>query len=152
MIRRMTAADIPAVAALERQYFSVPWSEQSLNESLERPEYLFLIAEQEGEPVGYAGLLRVLDEGDITNIVVDERFRGRGIGYALTEALLAEGARQGICEFTLEVRVSNDRAIRLYEKLGFVREGIRRNFYEKPTEDAWIMWKRSPISSAAQNR
>lgn len=152
MIRRMEPADIPAAAALERKYFSVPWSERSLKESLEKPEYVFLVAEAEGEPVGYAGLLRVLDEGDITNIVVDERFRGRGTGYALTEALLREGTRLGIRDFTLEVRVSNARAIRLYERLGFAREGIRRNFYEKPAEDAWIMWKRSPISSAPQNQ
>lgn len=144
MIRRMCEADLPQAAALERKYFSVPWSEENLRQSLENPLYLFLTAEEEGEVAGYVGLFRVLDEGDVTNIVVHEKYRGRGLGSALTEALIAEGKNCGIQAFTLEVRVSNEAAIHIYERLGFVREGIRKRFYEKPTEDALIMWKREP--------
>lgn len=144
MIRRMCEADLPGTAELEKRYFSVPWSEENLRQSLLNPEYLFLVAEKDGKVVGYAGLFRVLDEGDITNIVVDERYRGRGLGKALTETLLIEGRKCGIHAFTLEVRVSNGAAIHIYEELGFVREGIRKHFYEKPVEDALIMWKREP--------
>lgn len=144
MIRPMQASDLPAVAKLENKYFSVPWSGHVLKQSLEKPEYLFFVASEKGEAVGYGGMLKVLEEGDILNIVVDERFRGRGIGRKLTQALLEEGKRQGMQAFTLEVRVSNTPAIRLYESLGFVSEGIRKRFYERPVEDALIMWKREP--------
>ena len=142
MIRRMTEADLPRAAELERKYFSVPWSEHALRESLARPEYIFLTAEEDGYAVGYAGMLTVLDEGDITNIVVDERWRGRGIGRELTQGLLDAGAAMGLGAFTLEVRAGNAPAIRLYESLGFCAEGVRRGFYERPKEDALIMWKR----------
>ena len=144
MIRRMTEADLFAVARLEQENFSVPWTEAGLRESLNLPGYLFLVAEEEGEVVGYAGLYQVLDEGDVTNIVVDQRFRGQGIGTRLTQTLLEEGKKEGIRAFALEVRFSNISAIRIYESLGFVQEGIRRRFYEKPLEDARIMWKREP--------
>ena len=142
MIRRMTEADLPRAAELERKYFSVPWSEHALRESLARPEYIFLTAEEDGYAVGYAGMLTVLDEGDITNLVVDERWRGRGIGRELTQGLLDAGAAMGLGAFTLEVRAGNAPAIRLYESLGFCTEGVRRGFYERPKEDALIMWKR----------
>ena len=144
MIRRMKSQDLLEVAELERRYFSVPWSLNSLKQSLDRPEYLFFVAEKEGKAVGYGGLLRVMDEGDITNIVVDEPYRGQGLGKRLIEALLIEGRKLGLREFTLEARVSNEAAIRVYERAGFVCEGIRKCFYENPTEDALIMWKREP--------
>lgn len=144
MIRPMQEQDIQAVARLEQSYFSVPWSENGLRESLGQENYLFLVLEQDGEVAGYAGLLQVLDEGDITNIVVEEAYRGRGLGRALTEALLDEGQKRGLRAFTLEVRVSNTAAIHLYEHLGFRAEGLRKRFYEKPVEDALIMWKREP--------
>ena len=144
MIRRLRAEDLEQAAELERKYFSVPWSLESLRQSLEKSYYFFLAAEEDGRLAGYAGLLKVADEGDITNIVVDEAYRGRGIGAELTGKLLEEGRKLGIHAFTLEVRVSNERAIHMYEKLGFVSEGIRKKFYEKPTEDALIMWKREP--------
>lgn len=144
MIRRMTETDIPAAAELERKYFSVPWSEKSLRESLGQPSYLFLVAEEQGKIVGYAGMLKIQDEGDITNIVVEDACRGKGLGKALTEGLLEAGSECGIRAFTLEVRVSNAPAIHIYEQLGFVSAGIRKHFYEKPAEDALIMWKREP--------
>lgn len=140
MIRYMTEKDIPSAADLERRFFSVPWTEAGLQESFERPEYLFLVVEEDGKVVGYAGLSQVLDEGDVTNIVIDEAYRGRGLGAALTSALLEEGRTRGITSFTLEVRVSNQTAIHIYEKIGFRSAGVRKGFYEKPTEDALIMW------------
>lgn len=142
MIRPMTEADLSRAAELEKRYFSVPWSEQSLREGLAKPEYLFLVLEEAGRIVGYGGMLLILDEGDITNIVVDEAWRGRGLGRELTEGLLEAGRKRGAYAFTLEVRVGNERAIRLYEGLGFCPEGVRKGFYDKPKEDALIMWKR----------
>lgn len=142
MIRRMQEADLAATARLEQLYFSVPWSWKQLKESMEASEYLFLVAEEEGNVVGYAGLLKILDEGNITNIVIEEEYRGRGLGKELTEALLKEGRLCGLHAFTLEVRAGNTAAIHVYESLGFVQEGVRKHFYERPVEDAWIMWKR----------
>ena len=145
MIRYMTEADLPAAADLERRFFSVPWTEAGLRESFERPEYLFLVVEEDEKVIGYAGLSQVLDEGDVTNIVIDEEYRGKGLGSLLTASLLEEGRKRGIQAFTLEVRVSNQTAIHIYEKLGFVSAGVRKGLYEKPAEDALIMWIQSPI-------
>lgn len=78
----------------------------------------------------------------MTNIAVFPEYRGRGIGAALTKALLVEGRKRGMNAFTLEVRVGNQAAIHIYEKLGFRSEGVRKGFYEKPKEDALIMWRR----------
>ena len=142
MIRRMRESDLEGAARLEKRYFSVPWTREQFGESLQSGQYLFLVAEENGQVAGYAGLLRVMDEGDVTNVVVDEAYRGKGLGTRLMAALLEEGRGCGMKEFTLEVRVSNQRAIRLYESLGFVQEGIRKRFYERPVEDALIMWKR----------
>ena len=142
MSRRMRESDLEGAARLEKRYFSVPWTREQLGESLQSGQYLFLVAEENGQVAGYAGLLRVMDEGDVTNVVVDEAYRGKGLGTRLMAALLEEGRGCGMKEFTLEVRVSNQRAIRLYESLGFVQEGTRKRFYERPVEDALIMWKR----------
>ena len=78
----------------------------------------------------------------MTNIAVFPEYRGRGIGAALTKALLVEGRKRGMNAFTLEVRVGNQAAIHIYEKLGFRSEGGPEGFYEKPKEDALIMWQR----------
>ena len=147
MIRRMQQADLAGAAELERRYFSMPWSQKQLQESLENPDYLFLVLEREGKVAGYAGLIQAAEEGDITNVVLAEECRGAGLGKALVAALLEEGEKRGIREFTLEVRVSNTLAVHVYEVLGFVKEGIRKRFYEKPSEDAWIMWRRDGSGS-----
>lgn len=144
MIRRMREEDLPWVAKLEKQCFSLPWSEENLRRSLADTNYLFVVAEENGRIAGYAGLLRALDEGDVTNVAVDGAYRGQGIGSGLVRQLMEEGRKCGIRSFTLEVRVSNEAAVHVYKKLGFVSEGIRKRFYEKPVEDALIMWKREP--------
>ena len=142
LISLMKEEEIAQVAELERQCFSEPWTEQGLRESFARPEYLFLTAKENDQVVGYAGLYQVFDEGDITNIAVLPEARGKGLGTALTKELLHVGAQRKIQAFTLEVRVGNVSAIHIYEKLGFVSEGIRKGFYDKPKEDALIMWNR----------
>ena len=84
----------------------------------------------------------ICNEGNIDNVVVAESFRGQGIAQKLMQELIALGEKEGVEAFTLEVRVSNKAAIRVYEKAGFVSEGIRPGFYDKPREDAMIMWRR----------
>jgi ribosomal-protein-alanine N-acetyltransferase len=87
-------------------------------------------------------VLLIAGEGNITNVAVDMALRNRGIGTRMLRYLIGEGEQKGLSAFTLEVRAGNAAAIHVYEKLGFRSEGIRPNFYEKPVEDAVIMWKR----------
>ncbi|HIQ97747.1 MAG TPA: ribosomal protein S18-alanine N-acetyltransferase [Candidatus Limivivens merdigallinarum] len=141
-VRQMEEADLGSVARIEASIFSKPWSEEGFRDSLKLPNTVYLVAEQDGSIAGYIGMLCVLDEGEITNVAVAEGFRRQGIGERLLSSLLQAGRKEGVDSFTLEVRESNSSARRLYRKLGFQEEGIRKNFYEKPTEDAILMWKR----------
>ncbi len=136
IIRRMTQSDAPAVAALERECFSQPWPEHELLASLARPEYVFLVAEEE-KVVGYAGMIVSFDAA-VTNVAVAKDFRRKGAGRALVEGLIREAAAKNVPEIFLEVRASNTAAISLYESLGFTSRGVRKNFYEFPTEDGII--------------
>lgn len=141
-IREMLKQDLEQVAALEEKIFSVPWSKSGFEQSLKQENTFYLVGIVAGEVVAYGGILQILDEGDVTNIAVTKQCRGRGFGRKMMEALIERGKYRNIVAFTLEVRASNQAAISLYEKLGFRNEGIRKNFYEKPVEDAIIMWKR----------
>lgn len=139
-IKRMTPQDAAEVAELEKKIFSLPWSEEGFLSSLKQPDTLYLVVREDEKLVGYCGLLQSFDEADITNVAVSEVCRGKGIGYQMLTELMRRGRERGIARFTLEVRVSNASAIHLYEKLGFASVGIRKNFYERPREDAMIMW------------
>ena len=141
-IRFMETEDLEKVAAIEGSLFSKPWSVKGFQDSLNSQDTIYLTALVDGEVAGYCGLLRSFEEADITNVAVAETFQGKGIAFAMLKELLALGAEKGILNFTLEVRVSNAPAIHVYEKLGFVNEGIRKNFYDMPKEDAMIMWRR----------
>ena len=140
IIRRMRGKDLDAVTAIEQATFAVPWSRESFRQELERNVAArYLVAEAEGQVVGYAGAWVILDESHITNIAVAEAWRGRGIGRKLTEALLQYLSNLGACYATLEVRVSNERAQNLYKSLGFVSVGKRKRYYEDNQEDAFLM-------------
>ena len=140
LIREMKPEDIPAAAAIEQQIFSQPWSEQGFLSSLNLADTLYLVVYEGERLIGYCGLLQSFDEADITNVAVVSDVRNCGIGYAMLSELMKQGKERGIARYTLEVRVSNSPAIRLYEKLGFESVGIRKNFYDRPKEDAMIMW------------
>ena len=122
----MTAAFLDAVAALEKECFSHPWSKQSLAESLENENSVFLAAYEDGKVVGYAGMEVIVDEGYIFNVAVSEDYRRRGVGYALVRELVTCGMKNSLCFITLEVRESNSAAIALYSKFGFIRVGERK--------------------------
>ena len=140
-IRAMQAEDLEAVVRTESQIFSRPWSRKGFEDALRQKETIYLVAYEKEILAGYCGLLQSFDEADITNVAVVEKFRGKGVATELLEQLFLRGYERGIENFTLKVRVGNAPAIHLYEKLGFERSGIRPNFYEKPKEDALIMWK-----------
>lgn len=140
--RPMKKEDVLQVAEMEKQYFSEPWSEQAFLDALDKEEYFYMVAVKEHAVIGYCGLYQVLEEGNITQIAVHEDMRGRGIGEKLLQVFMQNGDARGMDAYTLEVRVSNSSAIRLYEKCGFVTECVRKDFYSLPKEDAYIMWKR----------
>lgn len=142
-IRELRYEDVDAVCSLEEEAFSMPWHKQSFIEMIENKDALYLVAIEDNQVVGCCGLRSIVGEGDISNIVVKKECQGRGIAQLILKELMETGNKRFQIEsFTLEVRLSNQNAIHIYEKLGFNSEGIRKNFYEKPTEDAMIMWKR----------
>lgn len=138
-IKRMTRKEIPMVAGLERQIFSMPWSEQGFCDTLKMDNAIFLTAMEDGRLLGYCGIYLAADEGEITNVAVAPEYRRQGIAEKLVKRLMEETRSLGIRTYILEVRVSNQSAISLYRKLGFADCGIRKGFYENPTEDALVM-------------
>lgn len=145
-IKKMQESDVAEAAALEREIFSLPWSESGFRSSLASSDTLYLTVRLEGRLIGYCGFLQSFDEADITNVAVAEEYRSRGVGFHMLRTLMRLGEERGVARYTLEVRKGNCSAIRLYEKLGFVSVGIRKNFYDRPKEDAVIMWTGEPRS------
>lgn len=141
IIRPMELADIDAVLVVENQSFSVPWSREAFEAEVcdnDLAYYLVLIIDN--KIVGYGGLWIVLDEAHITNIAIRADFRGRGLGKILLDEMIGLSKGKGASSMTLEVRVSNDPAKRLYESCGFRTAGVRRQYYSDNNEDALIMW------------
>lgn len=145
IIRRLRAQDIEPLSIIEAKAFSMPWSAADFARLIEDRNSTYLVAEIDGRVVGCCGVTNVSGDGEIDNVVVDEAYRNRGIATAMLEETLRQGRAMGVEAFTLEVRVSNAPAIHIYEKAGFVSEGIRPRFYEKPVEDAMILWKRDAM-------
>ena len=139
IIRRMSAADIPFAAEIERLCFVHPWSEQSINEEMCKENSVFLMAFEDETPIGYVGLSTILDEGYMGNLGVVEEYRRKGIGRALMNELINECKAMDSAFVTLEVRASNTPAVKLYESLGFTEAGRRKNYYKEPLEDAILM-------------
>ena len=141
MIRPMTAADVPSVAALEKLCFSDPWSVSSIASELDNPLSLWLVAEQNGAVLGYVGSQMVPPEADMMNIAVAPEARRQCIAEALIGELICRLSVNGVTSLSLEVRASNAAARSLYEKLGFRQAGLRPNYYFHPQEDACILRK-----------
>ena len=143
MIQVVTMAEehISALAQLERECFSDPWSEKALTEELRNPNAVFRVALIDGEVAGYVGMLHVLDEGDICNVAVFDGFRRKGVASALIQHLVDYGVENQLSFITLEVRESNIGAQKFYETMGFETIGVRKNFYDNPKEHAILMNK-----------
>ena len=132
---------VAQVAALEKQCFSDPWSESSVASELSNPLSAWLVAMDGDVLAGYVGSQSVMGESDMMNIAVDAHYRRQGIAQALVKELVAQLKEKGNHSLTLEVRISNQPAIALYEKLGFEQVGKRPNYYRNPKEDALILRK-----------
>ena len=141
MIETMNASHVAQIAELEKICFSDPWSERSIASELDNKLAFWLIAAEGDRVAGYIGSQTVLDETDMMNVAVHPDFRRQGIAEALVNALVEHLKNMGSHCLTLEVRASNAPAFALYEKLGFVEIGRRRNYYRNPREDALILRK-----------
>lgn len=140
--RPLREEDLDRICEMEERSFSMPWKREDFKDLLEHDESVYMVIILDGYIIGAAGYTFNSFEGYINNVVIDEDFRGKGYSKILMESLLNHGREEGINEYTLEVRVSNTPAVKLYESLGFVSEGVRKNFYERPVEDAFVMWLR----------
>ena len=138
-VKNASADLLGQIEAIEQACFSVPWTRAQLAGQLDHERHVFLAA-TEGETVlGYVGMMYVLDEGYIANVAVSPDARRRGVGRALIAALLDRAAELELAFVTLEVRPSNAAAIALYAGFGFEVVGRRKNYYDKPSEDALLM-------------
>ncbi|MCR5283191.1 MAG: ribosomal protein S18-alanine N-acetyltransferase [Lachnospiraceae bacterium] len=138
----MERSDCEAAAVIEQQLFSRPWSKKALEESLEREESCYVTAKAGSVLLGYCGLYLTFGEGYINQVAVKSSCQGQGIGKQMLTFLLTKARERGMNACSLEVRVSNERARALYASLKFEESGIRPRFYEDPTEDAMILWRR----------
>ena len=140
---KMEEVHLDALAELESICFSHPWSRQGLAEELTNPLACFVVAQMECgntvQTISYAGMHCVVGECYITNVAVFPRFRRQGVAAALVQYLIDFAKNQNSAFISLEVRKSNAYAISLYEKLGLITVGTRKNFYSSPTEDGLIM-------------
>lgn len=131
----MTTEDAKELAALDKLCFAVPWSEKSFLEEAENTLATYFVAKEDGKIVGYGGIWNVSGEGQITNIAVHPDMRKKGIASEILKHLIKSSCEK----IFLEVRESNSAAICLYEKHGFKKCGIRKNFYHSPQENGIIM-------------
>lgn len=143
LIRKAVTTDLPEIEQLENQCFETPWSIESLDKDINGNKLsLYIVAELAGHIVGYIGVWNIIDECHINNVAVSPVYRRQHIGTVLVETLVQSVSAAGINKFTLEVRAGNEPAKKLYQKTGFVENGLRKGYYEDNGEDAIIMWRK----------
>jgi ribosomal-protein-alanine N-acetyltransferase len=149
-LRRLALEDLPAIERIERRSYPTPWSRSMFAGELAKPSSYCVGAfdPERRRLIGYMIVSRYVDAWHVMNVAVDEAHRGHGIAKRLLADLFDATAGDGTRGYTLEVRVSNDRAIKLYEGLGFRTTGVRRGYYTDNREDAYVMWK-DPIRQTA---
>jgi [ribosomal protein S18]-alanine N-acetyltransferase len=148
-LRRLKLRDLGAVERIERRSYASPWSRSMFASELAKPSSMCLGAFEDKRLIGYLIISRYVDAWHVMNVAVEPEYRRQGVATILLERLFeltAESAERG---YTLEVRVSNKGAIRLYERLGFRARGVRPGYYTDNREDAIVMWK-DPVAAAAE--
>jgi ribosomal-protein-alanine N-acetyltransferase len=142
-LRKLELRDLNAIEVIERVSYPTPWSRSMFAGELAKPSSLSLGAfdGETGALVGYLVISRYVDAWHVMNVAVAPEHRRQGIATALLDRLFEVTASDERRGYTLEVRVSNEGAIKLYEEMGFVARGVRRGYYTDNREDALIMWK-----------
>jgi len=143
IFRDMKPEDIAQVVAIEQVSFAIPWTFETFEREMTINEYArYTVIEKDGAIIGYCGMWLILDESHITNIAILPEYRGRNLGEALLNEVIEKAKKLGAHSMTLEVRVSNETAQKLYRKFGFLNGGIRKRYYTDNYEDALVMWVR----------
>ncbi|AYC30344.1 ribosomal protein S18-alanine N-acetyltransferase [Paenisporosarcina cavernae] len=142
LYRKMTYEDITSVLAIEREAFTLPWTEEAFQHEMTNNFHAYYVVAETAEHqiVGFCGMWLVMDECHITNVAVLQAFKGRKIGEGLMREAIRVSKEHGAVLMTLEVRVTNTPAQNLYRKLGFKDGGIRKNYYTDNQEDGLVMW------------
>jgi len=139
-IAEMKAEHMCDILEVERASFSRPWTEAMFLEELSGRDSVYRVAIKDGHAVGYMGMWILADEGHITNVAIAKEYRRQGVASRLIDSFITLAKEKALVLMTLEVRASNEGAIRLYEKKGFVPVGRRKRYYDN-TEDAILMTK-----------
>ena len=140
IFRGIEKRDAQELSEIEQETFAMPWSRESFWQEAENTNAEYVIAQAGGRILGYAGAWISYEEAQVTNVAVRQEYRGRGIGSAIFEEIIRRVKERGARAITLEVRVSNEAAIKLYEKYGLRGVGKRPHYYLDNDEDALIMW------------
>ncbi len=141
-IMPMTSDDIDGVLKVEESCFAIAWTRADFEREMNENKLAIYFVAKDGEKiVGYAGMWHVVTEGQITNVAVLDEYRGQKVGSLLMEALIKTAEEREMIGITLEVKISNYPAQKLYTKYGFKPEGFRKNYYKDTNEDAVVMWK-----------
>jgi len=150
-LRRLELRDLNEIEEIERGSYPTPWSRSMFASELAKPSSLCLGAfdPESGRLVGYLVISRYVDAWHVMNVAVAPARRRQGIASLLLERLFGLTSGRSRRGYTLEVRVSNTGAIKLYERLGFRPRGVRRGYYTDNREDALIMWK-DPVPEPAE--
>jgi ribosomal-protein-alanine N-acetyltransferase len=147
-VRDLSPSDLGAIERIERRSYATPWSRSMFASELAKATSICVGAVTEtGALIGYLIISRYVDAWHVMNIAVDPDHRGHGVARALFDELFERTADDPLRGYTLEVRVSNDEAIRLYDRLGFRSRGVRRGYYTDNREDALVMWKDPPAAA-----
>jgi len=148
VIRKAEPGDLEQIHHCETTCFEMPWSFSMLYDDIvENPNTLYLVVEKAGKIIGYGGMWIVLDEAHITNVCILPEYQGRGYAYRLMKELQRCSREQDACSMSLEVRVSNRTALKLYKKCGFSIHGLRKRYYSNNGEDAYVMWTQHDMAA-----
>ena len=140
-VRKLEKKDLDELVVIENEAFSIPWSKKSFEEAIDNTNARYLVITDSDVVCGYLGMWYGGDHSEITNVAIAKEYRGRGFSKLLLDAAEKLAKSENITRLFLEVRVSNDIAKNLYYSHGFSDMGIRKNFYERPVEDALVLRK-----------
>lgn len=144
IIRQATNEDLKQISEVETLCFESPWSFDMLYHDICANDLtVYMAVEKDGKVIGYGGMWIIIDEAHITNVCIHPDYRRKGYAKALMAALAEKSEKMGANSMTLEVRVSNHEAIKLYNRCGFHINGLRKKYYSNNGEDAYIMWRES---------
>ncbi|WP_163538259.1 ribosomal protein S18-alanine N-acetyltransferase [Gracilibacillus sp. YIM 98692] len=141
VFRKMTENDIEAVSQIDEKSFPKPWPKQIYYEEMNLNQYAkYFVTTVNEEVVGFCGTWMVLDEAQVTNIAIHPAYRGRGLGEGLFQYVINYAVAHDVKHLSLEVRMSNLVAQRMYKKFGLQPGGVRKNYYTDNQEDALVLW------------